>query len=106
YFRPVGRSRRRRSGPNLLRGERRAEGGQRRLEDLEGRSGRGAQGVLRYVRQSHRFAHRRQGRRNGLDGPAPTLQTRPARRNGLPFERGVWIYGRLPPAEERHASFE
>ena len=30
--------------------ERRAEGAQRRLENLEGRPGRGAQGVLRHVR--------------------------------------------------------
>src|SRR5262245_4247327 len=50
HLRPVGRPRRRTSGPKLLLSERRAEGGQRRLEDFEGRSGRGAQGVLRHVR--------------------------------------------------------
>src|SRR6266540_4042459 len=69
HLRPVGSPRRRLSGPILLRSERCTEGGQRRLEDFEGRLGLGAQGVLRYVREGLRFAHRRQGRRNGFDGP-------------------------------------
>src|SRR5215470_17445911 len=71
----------------MLRGEWRAEVDQRRLEDHQGRSGRGAQGVLRHLRQSLRITDRRQGRRNGHVPPAPTFKTRRARRHGLPLER-------------------